>query len=150
MNEKQASVAARIADLACLPMSELWSLWDRYFPAAAALTTRTARTSSRASPTNCRRSLWRPRARDEAGWRPSAQSIPRSSCGPPREFNFAPGTVILREWGDRDHRVTVTAEGRFEYEGQHLQEFDGGGRHITGQHWSGPLFFGLTGKGGTR
>ena len=32
MNEKQASVAARIADLACLPMSEFWAVWDRYFP----------------------------------------------------------------------------------------------------------------------
>lgn len=32
MNEKQASVAARIAELACLPMSELWMVWDRYFP----------------------------------------------------------------------------------------------------------------------
>jgi hypothetical protein len=29
----------------------------------------------------------------------------------PREFDFAPGTVLLREWGDRDHRVTVTADG---------------------------------------
>lgn len=26
------SVAARIAELACLPMSELWTVWDRYFP----------------------------------------------------------------------------------------------------------------------
>ena len=32
MNEKQASVAARISELACLPMSELWTVWDRYFP----------------------------------------------------------------------------------------------------------------------
>ena len=32
MNEKQASVAARIAELACLQMSELWTVWDRYFP----------------------------------------------------------------------------------------------------------------------
>ena len=32
MNEKQASVAARIAELSCLPMAELWTVWDRYFP----------------------------------------------------------------------------------------------------------------------
>ena len=32
MNEKQTSVAARIAELACLPMSELWTVWDQYFP----------------------------------------------------------------------------------------------------------------------
>lgn len=23
----------------------------------------------------------------------------------PREFNFAPGTILLREWGEREHRV---------------------------------------------
>ena len=32
MNDKQASVAARVAELACMPMSELWTVWDRYFP----------------------------------------------------------------------------------------------------------------------
>ena len=31
MNEKQASVAARIAELASLPIAELWLIWDRYF-----------------------------------------------------------------------------------------------------------------------
>ena len=29
MNEKQASVAARIAELGHLPMAELWVIWDR-------------------------------------------------------------------------------------------------------------------------
>ena len=27
MNDKQASVAARVAELSCLPMSELWTVW---------------------------------------------------------------------------------------------------------------------------
>ena len=116
MNEKQASVAARIAELACLPMSELWTVWDRYFRAAR--TTPTARTSSPGSPTSCRR---KPsvalRPRPASAWKPSAQNIPRSSCGPPREFDFAPGTILLREWGEREHKVTVTAEGLFEYQG---------------------------------
>ena len=31
MNEKQASVAARIAELSSLPITELWPVWDRYF-----------------------------------------------------------------------------------------------------------------------
>lgn len=31
MNDKHASVAARIAELGHLPMAELWTLWDRYF-----------------------------------------------------------------------------------------------------------------------
>ncbi len=41
MNEKQASVAARISDLSCLPMAELWTLWDRYFTRRPAYPNRT-------------------------------------------------------------------------------------------------------------
>ena len=43
----------------------------------------------------------------------------------------------------------LTAEGRFEYEGHTFKSLTAVARHITGQHWSGPLFFGF-GKGGTR
>ena len=57
---------------------------------------------------------------------------------------FAPGTVLLREWGQREHRVTVNAEGRFDYEGRSYKSLTALARHITGQHWSGPGFFGLT------
>ena len=32
MNETQTPVAARLAALPQLPMAELWTLWDRYFP----------------------------------------------------------------------------------------------------------------------
>ena len=31
MNERQASVAARIADMSRLPIADIWALWDRYF-----------------------------------------------------------------------------------------------------------------------
>ena len=68
----------------------------------------------------------------------------------PREFDFAPGTILLREWGEREHRVTVTAEGLFEHEGKTFKSLTAVARHITGAHWSGPLFFGLTGKGGSQ
>jgi hypothetical protein len=61
----------------------------------------------------------------------------------PQVFQFAPGTVLVREWGEREHRVTVTAEGRFSYEGQAFKSLTAVARHITGAHWSGPLFFGL-------
>ena len=63
----------------------------------------------------------------------------------PRTFNFAPGTVLLREWGEHEHRVTINADGHFEYEGHRFKSLTAVARHITGQHWSGPLFFGLKG-----
>ena len=56
---KQQTVARQIADLSQMSMAELWPVWDRYFPAAR--TIRTARTSSRALPTSCRRKPRRPR-----------------------------------------------------------------------------------------
>ncbi len=65
------------------------------------------------------------------------------------EFEFAPGTILLRKWGEREHRVTVTAEGLFEYENQSFKSLISVARHITGSHRSGPMFFGL-GKGGAR
>jgi len=49
----------------------------------------------------------------------------------------------MREWGKRDHKVTVTAEGRFEYDGKSYRSLSAVARQITGTPWSGPLFFGL-------
>ena len=66
----------------------------------------------------------------------------------PRDTNFAPGTVLLREWGDREHKVLVTAEGLFEYEGSTFKSLTAVARQITGAHWSGPMFFGLNKKAG--
>ncbi|OJX35473.1 MAG: hypothetical protein BGO74_04050 [Burkholderiales bacterium 68-12] len=41
------------------------------------------------------------------------------------------------------------AEGLFEYQGRNFKSLTAVARHITGAHWSGPLFFGLS-KGGAR
>jgi hypothetical protein len=150
MNEKQASIAARIAELSTLPMPDLWLRWDRYFtsrpinPNRAFIESRIAyklqeeafgglapATRQRLETIGVKHSKIKLRAR-------------------PRDFNFAPGTILLREWGDREHKVAVTAEGLFEYEGSTFKSLTAVARHITGTHWSGPLFFGLAGKGGAQ
>jgi hypothetical protein len=59
------------------------------------------------------------------------------------DITLAPGTVLVREWADRDHYVKVTAEGTFEYEGKYFKSLSAVARHISGTSWSGPLFFGL-------
>ena len=146
---KQQTVARQIADLSQIPMAELWPLWDRYFKTRPQYPNRTHVESRIAyklqeeafgglSPETRRRL-------EAIGARHS--KIKRRA--PARGFNFAPGTVILREWGEREHRVIVTSEGLFEYEGLTFKSLTAVARHITGQHWSGPLFFGF-GKGGTR
>ena len=146
---KQQTVARQIADLSQMSMAELWPLWDRYFPRRPDYPNRTHVES---------RIAYKLQEEAFGGLAPEtkqrleaigAKHSKIKLRAKPREFNFAPGTVILREWGDRDHRVTVNAEGRFEYEGLTFKSLTAVARHITGQHWSGPLFFGF-GKGGAR
>ncbi|MBN9462219.1 MAG: DUF2924 domain-containing protein [Burkholderiales bacterium] len=148
MNEKQASVAARIAELSCLPMAELWSLWDRYFTRRPDYPNRT-HVESRIAYKMQEEAFGgldvTTRQRLEAIGAKHSKIKLRAK---PREFNFAPGTVLLREWGDREHKVTVSAEGLFQYEGRSFKSLTAVARHITGTHWNGPLFFGLGGKRG--
>lgn len=149
MNEKQASVAAQIANLACRPMSELWTLWDRYFQSRPEYPNRTHVES---------RIAYKLQEEAFGGLSPvikqrleaiGANHSKIKLRARPREFHFAPGTMLVREWGEREHRVTVTAQGLFEYEGGQFSSLTAVARHITGSHWSGPLFFGLD-KGGAQ
>ena len=59
------------------------------------------------------------------------------------------GTDEPKAVGDWSSQVmgTVTAAGLFAYEGATFKSLTAVARHITGAHWSGPLFFGLTGQG---
>lgn len=59
------------------------------------------------------------------------------------EVGLRPGTVLVREYGEREHRVTALADGGFEYEGRRFKSLSAVARHITGSQWSGPVFFGL-------
>ena len=150
MNEKQASVAARIAELACLPMSELWTVWDRYFPRRPDYPNRThveSRIAYKLQEEAFGGLAHNTRQRLEAIGAKHSKIKLRAR---PRDTNFAPGTVLLREWGDREHKVAVTADGLFEYEGSTFRSLTAVARQITGTHWSGPLFFGLTGKAGAQ
>jgi hypothetical protein len=146
---KQQTVARQIADLSQMSMAELWPIWDRYFSRRPDYPNRThveSRIAYKLQEEAFGGLALETRQRLEAiGARHSKIKLRAK----PREFHFAPGTVLLREWGEREHRVTVNAEGRFEYEGHTFKSLTAVARHITGQHWSGPLFFGF-GKGGVR
>jgi hypothetical protein len=150
MNEKQApvaaSVAASIAELSSLPIAKLWPIWDRHF-ASRPLNPNRAFIESRIAyriqedvfgglAVNTRQRL------EVIGSKHSKITL-RSR---PRDIIFAPGTVLLREWGEREHKVAVTAEGLFAYEGKTFKSLTAVARQITGTHWSGPLFFGLNAK----
>ena len=53
------------------------------------------------------------------------------------------GTTLQREWHGTSIRVEVLPDG-FVYEGTHFKSLSAVAKHVTGQHWSGPRFFGLT------
>ncbi len=55
-----------------------------------------------------------------------------------------PGMRLARDWAGRRHEVVVL-DGRIIYEGQTYGSLSAVARHITGQRWNGPRFFGLRG-----
>jgi hypothetical protein len=55
------------------------------------------------------------------------------------------GTVLVREWDRREHRVTVMANG-FAWNGQSYDSLSKVAFAITGTKWNGPRFFGLRAK----
>jgi hypothetical protein len=64
-------------------------------------------------------------------------------------LSFDPGVVLksgarlVRQWRGRAHTVLALKDG-FEYEGQRYRSLTMIAARITGAHWSGPRFFGLT------
>lgn len=65
-----------------------------------------------------------------------------SQTGP----SLKPGGRLLREWNGITHVVDVTEDG-FLWNGDTYRSLSVIARTITGSHWSGPRFFGLTQKG---
>jgi Protein of unknown function (DUF2924) len=57
------------------------------------------------------------------------------------------GTTLVRQWRGHAHTVLVREDG-FEYEGRHYRSLTVIAERITGAHWSGPRFFGLTKRAG--
>jgi hypothetical protein len=59
------------------------------------------------------------------------------------------GAVLVREWNGRTYQVSVLEEG-FRMDGKDYTSLTAIARKITGAKWSGPRFFGLTGKRGVK
>jgi hypothetical protein len=53
------------------------------------------------------------------------------------------GSTLVREWRGHTHTILVRENG-FEYEGQRYRSLTVIAERITGAHWSGPRFFGVT------
>lgn len=73
-----------------------------------------------------------------------ALAQPPDQRAPVAHNALKPGGRLLREWNGNTHVVDVTDDG-FLWNGQRYRSLSAIARHITGAHWSGPRFFGLTG-----
>lgn len=63
--------------------------------------------------------------------------------GKPLPRKLTPGTRLVRDWHGVGHTVIVL-QGGFEYDGKCWKSLTAIARAITGTHWNGPRFFGLT------
>ncbi|MFL5333804.1 MAG: DUF2924 domain-containing protein [Geminicoccaceae bacterium] len=58
-------------------------------------------------------------------------------------LRLKPGSKLVREWRGRTHTILVLEDG-FEYDEKRFASLTQIARAVTGTHWSGPRFFGLT------
>ena len=69
------------------------------------------------------------------------------SADPARpRVELTPGTRLVREWNGQTITVEVL-EKEFSFADKSWRSLSEIARHVTGSHWSGPRFFGLTGNG---
>ena len=68
-----------------------------------------------------------------------------SAPAPSRRGPILPGTRFVREWNGKTIAVTATDSG-FEWDNDTYRSLSEIARKVTGAHWSGPRFFGLTAK----
>ncbi|QJU59995.1 DUF2924 domain-containing protein [Sphingomonas sp. AP4-R1] len=83
-------------------------------------------------PASIRRELQRIAAGEPAPTRPVAPDL-------------RPGTLLVREWQGRTISVQVEEKG-FLFDGQLYASLSGIAKTVTGAHWSGPRFFGITAR----
>ncbi len=69
----------------------------------------------------------------------------KGRVGPP----IKAGSRLLRLWQGRTHEVVVLEDG-FLWEGEEYETLSVIARAITGTRWSGPRFFGLQSRGGSK
>jgi hypothetical protein len=136
------TVAARIAQLPHLPMDSLWALWDEYFDERPNHHHRTwleSRLAYRIQ--ECAFGALKPATRRKLEEIGETGILPRQLRRD--AHRLLPGTVLTRMYDDVEHRVLVRGPFDFDYGGQRFKSLSAVARHITGTHWSGPVFFGL-------
>lgn len=139
-----ASAVAQVTQLPDLSMKDLKDLWFRLFNADAPTHVRSfleRRLAYRIQELEFKRKHKNLAEKNER----RINAIIHSGKKPLRDRypQPLPGTVLTRIYKEKEHRVTVTHDGLFEFEGRIFNSLSVIAREITGTRWSGPLFFGL-------
>ena len=138
------SVAAQIAQLPELPMPEIKALWQRLFGDDTPTHNRQfleRRIAYRLQEVEFRKvdaNLLERNRRRIASLVETGKVKKRD-----RDYRPAAGTVLTREYQGVEHRVIVTQDGQYDFQGRMYPSLSMIAREITGTRWSGPLFFGL-------
>ena len=140
-----ATLEQRLTALATLPPAQLVAEWQRVLKSPAPAMT----------PDLIRRGIaYRLQEQVHGGLRPSVvrelerigrqsdRTAPVAVAG----LHIKPGTRLVRDWGGATHHVLVEEQG-FSYRDQRYSSLSEIASTITGTKWSGPRFFGLTGRG---
>ena len=131
---KQASkrVAADVAVLATMSLAELRTEWQRRYGPPP---------KHRAADLLRRVLAWRIQSDIHGGLdAPTRRMLDKEQAEV--KVLTIPGMRLAREWAGRRHEVVVIENGVV-YEGRTYGSLSEIARHITGQRWNGPRFFGL-------
>jgi len=129
-----------VADLAVMGRSTLVTLWQQLFDQLApAMLSQPFLRRFIAFEMQSRRHGRLPR-QVKATLEKGSGKKPRPTCPA-----LKPGGRLLREWNGVTHVVDATEDG-FTWNGRSYRSLSAIAREITGAHWSGPRFFGLTCK----
>lgn len=136
-----ARIDARLAALETMSPAELQDEWVRIYGTQAprlapsllrlGIGYRLQEQAGKSLPASALRQL-RPLGKTEA--RPTNAAVPLRA-----------GAQLVRTWHGRTISVSVEDDG-FSYEGRRYASLTRIAREVTGAGWSGPRFFGLTGK----
>ncbi|WP_341686695.1 DUF2924 domain-containing protein [Limnohabitans sp.] len=142
---RAGQISEQIAELSTQKMSELWTLWDRYFPhrpshpnrkfIESRLAYKLQEIAYGAMPETTRAML--------ADYGERLSTI-KSGSAPTHAV--LPGTTLLRDFAGEQYKVTVLPNGLYEFDGKNYKSLSAIAKLITGTQWSGPAFFGLKGK----
>ena len=138
------SVASQIARLPDLPMPEIKALWQRLFGDDTPTHNRQfleRRIAYRLQEVEFRKvdsNLLERNKRRIASLVETGKVKKRD-----RDYRPAAGTALTREYQGVEHRVIVTQDGQYDFQGRMYPSLSMIAREITGTRWSGPLFFGL-------